>query len=185
MDEALTRADGDKVSVFAGTDIERFDEIIYFTGLTKIEDGAFAGCTQLTFITIPENITEIGANAFRGCTGLLSITIEATTPPTIGEGAFADTNDCPIIVPAGTTETYVTAWGEYAHRIEGSLPDNEIWYTSTDGQVVLPDDTGAFGAIFLSNEYKDGKGVLKFDGPVTKVGDGAFRNCGDRRYQRI
>ena len=181
VDEALTRADGDKVSVFAGTDIETFDEIIYFTGLTKIEDGAFAGCTQLTSITIPANITEIGANAFKGCTGLQSITILSETPPTIGEGAFADTNDCPIIVPVGTTDTYVAAWGEYAPRIEGSQPDNEIWYTSTDGQVVLPDNTGAFGANFLSNEYNDGKGVLRFDGPVTKVGEGAFLNCGTLR----
>ena len=177
VDEALTRADGDKVSVFAGTDIETFDEIIYFTGLTKIEDGAFAGCTQLTSITIPENITEIGANAFKGCTGLQSITILSETPPTIGEGAFADTNDCPIIVPAGTTDTYVTAWGEYAPRIEGSQPDNEIWYTSTDGQIVLPNDTGVFGANLLSNEYNDGKGVLRFDGPVTMVGELAFLNC--------
>ncbi len=177
VDEALTRADGDQVSVFAGTDIETFDEIVYFTGLTKIEDGAFAGCTQLTSITIPANITEIGANAFKGCTGLQSITILSETPPTIGEGAFADTNDCPIIVPAGTTETYVAAWGEYAPRIEGGQPDNEIWYTSTDGNIVLPNDTGVFGANFLSNEYNDGKGVLKFDGPVTMVGELAFLNC--------
>ena len=174
VDEALTRADGDKVSVFAGTDIETFDEIIYFTGLTKIEDGAFAGCTQLTSITIPENITEIGANAFKGCTGLQSITILSETPPTIGEGAFADTNDCPIIVPAGTTETYVAAWGEYAPRIEGGQPDNEIWYTTSSGDVFAPNSSNDFGAQIVSNTYENGKGVIAFDGPVSRIGKESF-----------
>ena len=173
---AKTRAAGDSVSVFAGTDIASFDEIIYFTGLTKIEDGAFAGCTQLTSITIPANITEIGANAFKGCTGLQSITVLSETPPTIGEDAFADTNNCPIIVPAGTTETYVTAWGEYAPRIEGSQPDNEIWYTSSTGEVVAPNDANVFGATIISNTYKNGKGVITFDGPVRTIGNSAF--CG-------
>ena len=181
VDEALTRAEGEQVSVFAGTDIETFDEIVYFTGLTKIEDGAFAGCTQLTSITIPANITEIGANAFKGCTGLQSITIEATTPPTIGEGAFSDTNDCPIVVPAGTTETYTTAWGEYAPRIEGGQPDNEIWYTTADGNVVTAEYSEFasfdFGVPLLSNVYENGKGVMTFDGPVTTVGDMAFYSC--------
>ena len=174
VDEALTRADGDKVSVFAGTDIETFDEIIYFTGLTKIEDGAFAGCTQLTSITIPETITEIGANAFKGCTGLQSITILSETPPTIGEGAFADTNDCPIIVPAGTTETYVAAWGEYAPRIEGGQPDNEIWYTTSSGDVFAPNSSNDFGAQIVSNTYENGKGVIAFDGPVSRIGKESF-----------
>ena len=174
VDEALTRADGDKVSVFAGTDIETFDEIIYFTGLTKIDDGAFAGCTQLTSITIPENITEIGANAFKGCTGLQSITILSETPPTIGEGAFADTNDCPIIVPAGTTEAYVAAWGEYAPRIEGGQPDNEIWYTTSSGDVFAPNSSNDFGAQIVSNTYENGKGVIAFDGPVSRIGKESF-----------
>ena len=174
VDEALTRAEGDKVSVFAGTDIESFDEIIYFTGLTKIEDGAFAGCTSLKSITIPATITEIGANAFKGCTGLQSITVLSETPPTIGADAFADTNNCPIIVPAGTTETYVTAWGEYAPRIEGSQPDNEIWYTSSTEEVVAPHVANVFGATIVSNTYENGKGVIAFDGPVRSIGNSAF-----------
>ena len=174
VDEALTRAEGEQVSVFAGTDIETFDEIIYFTGLTKIEDGAFAGCTQLTSITIPANITEIGAKAFKGCTGLQSITILSETPPTIGEGAFADTNDCPIIVPAGTTDAYTAAWGEYAPRIEGSQPDNEIWYTTSSGDVFAPNSSNDFGAQIVSNTYENGKGVIAFDGPVSRIGKESF-----------
>lgn len=54
------------------------------------------------------------------------------------------------------------------------IPNNEIWYTSTDGSVVEPYATNVFGANILSNTYEDGKGVIVFDGPVTKVGESAF-----------
>lgn len=189
VDKALTRAEGEQVSVFAGTGITSFDEIQYFTGLTKIEAGTFEGCTALTSVTIPENTTEIGANAFKGCTNLQSIIVLAPTPPTIGVDAFADTNNCPILVPAGTTDAYTAAWGEYAPRIEGSQPDNEIWYTSTDGQVVEPtryEYVDAFGADISSNVYVDGKGIITFTGPVTKIGESAFSALtGDRHLASI
>lgn len=54
------------------------------------------------------------------------------------------------------------------------IPDNEIWYTSTDDSVVEPNATNVFGANILSNTYENGKGVIVFDGPVTKVGKSAF-----------
>ena len=57
------------------------------------------------------------------------------------------------------------------------IPNNEIWYTSTDDSVVEPNATNVFGANILSNTYENGKGVIVFDGPVTKVGSEAFRNC--------
>ena len=120
VDKPGTRSDDGegKVSIFAGTGIKSFDELVYFTGLTRIEDGAFAGCTELTSITIPENIVSIGENAFNGCINLESITVMSETPPSIGTDAFANTGDCPILVPAGAVETYVSAWSEYAERIE-------------------------------------------------------------------
>ena len=117
VDKAETRADDGKVSIFAGTGITSFDELVYFTGLTRIEDGAFAGCTELESITIPENIAVIGDNAFNGCTNLESITVTSSTPPSIGTDAFANTGECPILVPEGAVETYVAAWGEYENRI--------------------------------------------------------------------
>ena len=54
-------------------------------------------------------------------------------------------------------------------------PNNEIWYTSSDGKVVKPKDV--FGAVIESNTYKNGKGILKFKGNVTTIGDGAFFFC--------
>ena len=54
------------------------------------------------------------------------------------------------------------------------IPDNEIWYTSTDDSVVEPNATNVFGANILSNTYENGKGVIVFDGPVTLIGYEAF-----------
>ena len=121
VDQADTRADDGLVSIFAGTGIGSFDEMVYFTGLTRIDDGAFAGCSELTTITIPENVGSIGDNAFSGCTSLQAITMTSETPPVIGSNAFGDTGDCPIVVPADCLEQYSAEWGEYGDRIRASL----------------------------------------------------------------
>jgi hypothetical protein len=55
--------------------------------------------------------------------------------------------------------------------------DNEIWYTGSDGNVVNPYDTNAFGVNIVSNTYENGKGVIKFDNSVTSIGKNAFRRC--------
>ncbi len=177
VDKAETRSTDEKVSIFAGTGITSFDELVFFTGLTRIEEGTFAGCTELNSIIIPENIADIGDNAFNGCTNLQSITVTSTTPPVIGEDAFANTGDCPIYVPAGVVDEYVTAWNKYASRILGRQPLNEIWYASSDGQVVTPYAPDVFGASLVSNKYADGKGVMTFDGPVMELGYSAFFKC--------
>ena len=63
-------------------------------------------------------------------------------------------------------------------------PNNEIWYTSTDGNIVEPNPSASFGfndayvAIsIISNTYKDGKGVITFDSPISQIGDSAFYQC--------
>lgn len=58
-------------------------------------------------------------------------------------------------------------------------PDNEIWYTTADGSLIdksASADTylSTFGANLVSNTYENGQGIMKFDGPVTKIGDYAF-----------
>ena len=57
------------------------------------------------------------------------------------------------------------------------IPNNEIWYTSSDGKVVTPDRSYEFGANIISNTYSNGKGVMKFDNSVTSIGNGAFLGC--------
>ena len=56
-------------------------------------------------------------------------------------------------------------------------PDNIIYYTSTDGNIVKPFNESAFGANILSNEYQDNVGKIVFDGSVTSIGNAAFYSC--------
>ena len=55
--------------------------------VTKIDRPAFAGCSNLTGVTIPNSVTEIGAYAFSSCSGLTSITIPSSVIK-IGNLAF-------------------------------------------------------------------------------------------------
>ena len=52
-----------------------------------------------------------------------------------------------------------------------------IYYTSSDGNIVTPSTSSAFGANIVSNNYVDGQGIISFDGPVTTIGNFAFQNC--------
>ena len=55
-------------------------------------------------------------------------------------------------------------------------------YKSSDGNVVTPTDASKFGATIVSNEYKDGFGVITFDDNVTAVGEHAFDGCTTLTY---
>ena len=52
-----------------------------------------------------------------------------------------------------------------------------IMYTSSDGNVVTPNITTAFGVNIASNTYVNGQGIITFDGSVTSIGNYAFNNC--------
>lgn len=56
----------------------------------------------------------------------------------------------------------------------GSVPSDEIWYTSSDGNIVNPYQASSLPTI-VSNTYVDGKGVIKFASDVTGIGDNAFK----------
>ena len=58
-----------------------------------------------------------------------------------------------------------------------TMPDNIITYTSTDGKVVTPYNSYAFGANIVSNEYTDGVGIIVFNDSVTMIGNYAFKGC--------
>ena len=52
-------------------------------------------------------------------------------------------------------------------------PNNEIWYTSTDGNIVEL-NTYYKGPQPNSNEYVDGKGIMVFENDLTSIGESAF-----------
>ena len=54
-------------------------------------------------------------------------------------------------------------------------PYNEIWYTTTDGEIT--DHSIGEDFEILSHSYNNGRVVLKFRDSVTSIGEGAFYDC--------
>ena len=63
------------------------NNISYSTSDNCLGDFIFAGCSGLTSITIPTNVTSIGECAFYNCSGLTSLTIPSSVT-SIDTGAF-------------------------------------------------------------------------------------------------
>ena len=163
-------------------------------GVTVIEDNIVSGCSSLTSVTISENVTSIRDRAFYYCENITSVYCKAIIPPTAVEsGMFGDwaafDKNAPgrkIYVPMESVEAYKTAqwWSAYADDIVGyvfenddiTLPSNEIWYTSTDGNIVEP-NSYSFGTNIVSNIYENDKGVITFDDNIEIIGGWSFYGC--------
>lgn len=78
--------------------------------VTKIGEGAFAGCRYLTQVALPSSLTEIGQDAFIECYDLQSIEIPDSVK-TIGGGAFSYCSGLSDIrLPEGITEILDLFW---------------------------------------------------------------------------
>lgn len=118
------------------------------------------------------------------------ITLDSTRALRIESLVFkVDKNDEPS--ERSVTILFIDAEGDRLQEIniiqecnEEIVPNNQIWYTSVDCSIVNPsckdyegNEVGVFatfGANIISNTYDDGKGVITFDGEITKIGDNAF-----------
>ena len=84
-------------------------------------------------------------------------------------GAMKQTTDKSITISRNIVQPLAS--------VEANLQPNKIYYTSTDGNIITPNKTDVFGAKIVSNTYENGIGIITFDGPVTAIGNNAFRKC--------
>ncbi len=75
--------------------------------------GAFAGCSNLTSVTLPESLVTVGGYAFNGCRSLTSIILPESLA-LIGDYAFFDSGLRSISIPGS-----VTSIGQGAFRGSG------------------------------------------------------------------
>lgn len=91
-----------------------------YTSNDVIGSRAFQGCSGLTSLTLPADITSIGDEAFQGCSGLTSIYVYAEKVPKIDSNAFkgVDAKKCTLYVPMGTRYDYCASdFGDYFENI--------------------------------------------------------------------
>ena len=93
----------------------------------KYYEGAFSGCSSLTYVELGIGVESIGMNSFSECDQLTMIVSKPTSPPVGGNNMFRNTNNCPIFVPAESLNSYQSAqyWHDYADRIQ-SMPSAPV-----------------------------------------------------------
>ena len=120
---------------------------------------AFSGCSELSNIIIPNNVTNIEEAAFSNCEGLTAINIPNSIK-TIGFGAFDGCNKLLTIDIPNSVESI----GGRAFRDCESL-----------NKITIPNSVKTIG----NNAFENCSGLLAINIPnsVDSIGEYAFRNC--------
>ncbi len=76
-----------KISAHAFSEFSSLKSFVFPQNISTIENGAFAGCSGIERIELPNTLTSIGENAFAECTSLVDMTIPQNVTE-ISQGAF-------------------------------------------------------------------------------------------------
>lgn len=156
-------------------------------GVVSIGDRSFYQCSNLTEITIPSSLQNFGKDCFYQCTNLSKIECKCMQSPIIDGDMYMFFNGVPyggtLYIYEGSQGFDEADSGWYQQLVENKRwtieymempqPNNEIWYTTNDGNIVncsnLPSDND-----LLSNTYSDGKGVMVFEKDLDEIPTNMF-----------
>ena len=103
-------------------------ESIVYEGIecnvTSIGDNAFAGCTGLVSIEIPNSVTTIGNNAFSYCSGLTTVTIPNSVTGIRAFAFFRCTGLTSISIGNGVTSIWEGAFSWCSGLASVMIPNN-------------------------------------------------------------
>jgi hypothetical protein len=152
---------------------EEIKDLIIPTNVTKINNYAFCGCTDITLLTITSSVTSIGESAFSDCTKLSSVSI-ASSVTSVSEYAFFE---CAELKEVKITD--LSAWCNisfedcfanplyYAHHLY--LNNEEI------KDLIIPENvTKINGEVFACCSELIS---VNIPSSVTKIGLDAFSDC--------
>lgn len=112
-----------------------------------------------------------------------------TIPNTSGETESSGTTDNPDIPDKPDSGSTGEGSGEIENPVESgstipdedivNIPNNEIWYTTWDDNMVVPYVNGEntlTGQRLLKNVYENGKGVMTFENDITYIAEYGFKD---------
>ncbi len=183
--------DGETLTVLKYTGNESIAEIpktVEFSEksytVTKIEKGAFANCSRLTEIILPDSLTSIGDKAFANCLNLTAAFFDGDVPETWGNDVFVNNKSGFVIV-------YVDGKQGWAYPT-WRASDGNVYNTSTifDGNEFILRDykykINEDGETLTVLEYVGNEIVLvipetvslgRYTYSVTQIGYKAFDHC--------
>ena len=142
------------------------------TAITSVAANAFANCTNLTSVTIPDSVTSIGSSAFYGCSSLESITI-----PFVGGSrkTASNTYQYPFGYIFGTSS--YTGGAATSQNYYGSSTSSSTW-----SNYYIPSSLKSVtvaGGNILGGAFSNCSGLtsVTIGNGVTSIGGGAFKGC--------
>ena len=129
------------------------------SNVTKIGESAFEGCSGLTSLTLPSSVTSIGSSAFHGCSGLTSLTLPSSVT-SIGWSAFSGCSGLTsLTLPSSVTEIGGSAFYGCSGLTSLTLPSSVT-------------EIGAYAFYGCSSLAS-----LTLPSSVTEIGESAFEGC--------
>lgn len=156
--------------VFAGnTDITSFDELRYFTGLTAISSQDFNGCTNLSSIVIPRNVTTIEEGAFDDCKQLSSISVDDNN------SVYDSRNNCNAIINTASNTLVFGCVNTVIPNSVEAVGSNAFKDLSNLTSLDIPNSVTTIGQGAFNGCY--GLTLLDIPNGVTTIGQDAFNGC--------
>lgn len=130
------------------TSLAALRSILLPQNLERINDNAFARCTQLKEVTIPASVVSLRDGAFSSCVSLEKIVMQGSTPPVTGNNSPfpSDCSKISLMVPKGAESAYSTGfWG----MLMAKVAKTSYW--------IKYDSKRAF--VYNSNNYGDASDI--------------------------
>ncbi|MBE6212990.1 MAG: hypothetical protein E7129_07630 [Rikenellaceae bacterium] len=136
-------------------------------------DAVYTETRAVSFVDLP--IVKFDADTENGIISVIA------SGENLSEDLFAGLQSTSVALSisddnSSVTSEYIPIVTKEVKLSELFVPANQIWYTSTDGNVVEPARADVFDAKITSNKYKNGLGIIRFDAPVTQMYIYAFCN---------
>ena len=159
-----------------------YNSVNCYTSDDVIGNYAFSGCSGLTSLTLPSNVTSIGYSAFYGCIRLTSLTLPSSVT-SIGSSAFEGCSSLTsLILPSSVTEIGSSAFYGCSGLTSLTLPSSvtSIGWATFSGcsgltRLTLPSSVTEIG----ESAFRGCSSLFSLTLPssVTEIGESAFRGC--------